>query len=162
MDAFTKKEYALAFKTAKDNNNIKQNKLDKLSLKIENLDNYESLKTGNNNLTSKQANNALKSAAININLKGEKEEELIGAIGKNLYEANDNLNIIAVDVDRQGIQIDKISDDVADTNKIVNRTDKRISGMNRRVWCHKFLLNIMIVVLFVANIIILVIKLVNK
>ena len=51
MDVFTKNEYSLAFKTARDNHNIKQNKIDKCSSKIDNLDNYESLKTGNNNLT---------------------------------------------------------------------------------------------------------------
>lgn len=162
MDSYSKKEFLFTFKSAKDNNHIKQNKIDKLYKKIEDIDNYEALKSGNNNLTSKQANNALKTAAININLKGEQEKDLIYSIGNNLYVANDNLNVIAVDVDKQGLQIDKISDDVGDTNKIINRTDKRISSMNRRIWCHKFLLNIMIVVLFIANIVILVLKLANK
>ena len=167
LDDFSKKEYSFTFKTAKDNTNIRQRNIEKQLSKLENTENYDKIKSGNyndsnNKMSRNQANNALKAAAIEVNLKGDKEEELIGAIGKNLYEANDNLNIVAVDVDRQGAQIDKIGDDNADINKIVKLTDKRISSMNRRVWCHKLLLNIMIIVLFMANLIILILKLVRK
>lgn len=158
-----KREYNMSFKPAKDNTNTRQRKIDNLKEKLDNMENMGRIKAGDTSgMTREQASKATKGAAIDLIVKGDQHEELIGQIGRNLYDANDNLNNVAIEVDKQGKQIDKIGDDVADTQKIVGRTDKRITGMNRRVWCHKFLLNVMIVILFMAIVAILVVKLVNK
>jgi len=114
------------------------------------------------NLTSKQVYEATKGAAIDLNMKSDMNQELIDNIGKNLYTANDNLKVVSVEVKRQDGQIDKITKDVADTGVIIGKTDKRISGMNRRTCMHKCLLHTLIILLILAIVVILIVKLTKK
>ena len=95
-------------------------------------------------------------------MKTDLHQDLIHDIGKNLYEANDNLGVITVEVKNQGDQIDRIHNNVGLTQNTIGRTDKRISSMNRRIYCHKLLLNILIVVLFLATLTVLIVKLTRK
>lgn len=163
LDAFTKKEYNIRFKAVKDDFNIREKNVNRLEERINNNETMNKLKSGETTgVTKAQAYNAQRDAVLDLNLKGELHDELIGQIGKNLYEANDNLNVITQEVDKQGRQIDKISDDVHDTRKVLVRTDKRITSMNRRVWCHKFLLNLMIIFLIIAIGVVTIVKLTNK
>lgn len=121
---------------------------------------YKKLKDGSyKGMTQNQVQDATRYGAIEVNKKADMNQDLINEIGKNLYQANDNLKTVSVEVKKQDVQIDKISKDVGDTNKIIKRTDKRITGMSRRSCCIKFLLWLLIILLVIANLITLIVKL---
>lgn len=163
MDQDSKRETTLKLKDIKEENQIKQNKVAKLEEKLNSLDNLQKIQTGNTQgMTKEQINKSTRDAAIDLNMRTDLHQELITNIGKNLYDARDNLNTVSVEVNKQDEQIDRIHENVGETQNVVGRTDKRITGMNRRVFCHKFLLNLLALILFSAIITVLIIKLTRK
>ena len=163
LDNSAKYEFNSDLKIKKEECSIKQRNVDKMKQNMESNENLNKLKAGDSQgLTKQQINEATKGAAIDLNMRTDMNQELIGEIGKNLYTANDNLKFVSVEVNKQGTQIDKISGDVADTGKIVGRTGKRIDSMNRRTCCHKCLLHVLIVLLAVSCVVVLIVKLTRK
>ena len=163
LDNSAKCEFNSDLKIKKEESSIKQRNVDKMKLNMESNENLNKIKTGDTQgLSRQQINEATKGAAIDLNMRTDMNQELIGEIGKNLYTANDNLKLVSVEVNKQGTQIDKISGDVADTGKIVGRTGKRIDSMNRRTCCHKCLLHVLIVLLAVSCVVVLIVKLTRK
>lgn len=163
MDLNQKRENQLKLKTYKENIDLKQRSILKLEENIGKWDNLNKIQTGNTGgMTNNQLKKGAYDAAVDLNMKTDLHQDLIHDIGKNLYEANDNLGVITVEVKNQGDQIDRIHNNVGLTQKTIGRTDKRISSMNRRIYCHKLLLNMLIVVLFLATLTVLIVKLTRK
>ena len=162
MDQGTKRDTLNKIKTIKDDQQIKNRKCNQLSEKTEQSRNLKKIQSGNiDGMSKEQISKSTKDAVLDLNMKTDMQQELLNDIGKNLSEANNNLNIVGTEVDRQGNQIDRIQDNVGETQKVVGRTDKRITGMNRRVYCHKLLLNFLAILLAIAIIITFFVKLVN-
>ena len=153
-------QYSSDIKIKKEEISIKKRNIEKMKVNMESNENLKRIKSGETQgLNKEQITEATKVAAIDLNMRTDMNQELIGEIGKNLYTANDNLKFVSVEVNKQGTQIDKISGDVADTGKIVGRTGKRIDSMNRRTCCHKFLLHVLIVLLAVSCFVVAIVKL---
>jgi len=85
--------------------------------------------------------------------------ELINEIGKDLNNANSNLTGIVKEVKAQGDTIVRIKDNVQDAGTSVKRADKNITIMQRRSYCQKLLLHVVVVMLFIANLTMLIYKL---
>ena len=162
MDPNTKRETLNKLKTIKEDQELKNRKHKQLIDKTEQSRNLKKIQSGNlDGMSREQISTSTKDAVLDLNMKTDMQQELLNNIGKNLSEANNNLNIVATEVDKQGNQIDRIQDNVGETQKVVGRTDKRITGMNRRVYCHKLLLNVLAVLLAVAVLITFLVKIVN-
>lgn len=160
MNPDSKRENTYKLKSAKDDLIIKTAKVQKLEEKLSGMDNLRKIQQGNTlGMSQEEITKSTRDAAIDLNLKTDLHQDLINEIGKNLYSARDNLNTITVEVNKQDEQIDRIHGNVGDTQKVLGRTDKRISSMNRRVYCHKLLLNLLSFVLFISILVLLIIKL---
>jgi capsule polysaccharide export protein KpsE/RkpR len=113
--------------------------------------------TKNNNFTNKDT----REAVLDLHKQTDMHQDLLSDIGKDLTTANTNLQTIAGELDGQGQQIKRIHGNVQDTNVTVKRTDKLTNKMQTRAYCMKFLLHILAILLFIANITVLILKLVK-
>lgn len=146
-------------KTIKDDCAIKQKSFNKLEEKFKDRENLNKLKSGKTDgLSHGDIYKSTRDGVIDLNMKTDLQQDLLDNIGNNLYSAQANLENATLEVKRQGGQIDKISGDVAETGQTVKRTDKTITSMTRRAYCHKLMLNMLSVLLFIAIIIVLITK----
>lgn len=86
------------------------------------------------------------------------QQELINAIGNDIKGTNENLQNVMTNLDGQGKQIDKITKDVVDTGATIHRTDKVITRMTTKAFCIKAGLHVLVVLLFLVNIALIVLK----
>lgn len=75
---------------------------------------------------------------------------MINDIAKDIRDANQNLNEVAVEVDKQGEQLLRIDGGLTEARAHVDNADKNISDMTRRTLCVKFLLHVVDVLLFIG------------
>ena len=162
MDPDSKREVQSKLRTCKDELERRKKEITKFEDRLTSEANLKKIQSGNTQgMSREQISQSTRDAAVDLNKKTDMQQDLINQIGTNLYTARDNMQVVTVEIDKQGEQIDRIHKNVGDTEKIVGRTDKRITGMNRRTYCHKVLLYLLMFVLFVAIIVMLIVKLIK-
>ncbi len=95
---------------------------------------------------------AERDAVMDFNSNVNYQQDLIKEIGKDLTSANSNLNGVVTEVKGQGQTIDRIQIGVKEAETSVKRADKNIVSMQRRVYCQKFLLHVLAILLFLGNV----------
>ena len=112
----------------------------------------------NSNAKGGEASKATRNAILDLHKKTDYQGDLIDDIGKDLIETNRNLDNINLEVKKQGEQIVRVHGQVLQTGASVKRADKTIGVMSRRNSCHKLLLHILAVLLFVSIVTVFIIK----
>ena len=79
---------------------------------------------------------------------------MIDDIAKNIKDANNNLDNMNVEAKKQREQIERVDDKVIQMDRTVKKTGDIFDGMEKRVFCRKFMLWLGIVILLLANIVI--------
>lgn len=106
-------------------------------------------------------NKGTRDAIIDIYAKTDEQGDIIKLIGDDIKVANNNMQTVLVDVKQQGDQIVKITGNVQDAGTSVKRTDKKITQMQRRNFLHKCLLHVLAIVLFIAIIVVFLVKIIK-
>ena len=83
----------------------------------------------------------------------DEHELIIDGIGNNIKDANTNLANMNVEAKKQRERIDNIGDKVVQMDQTVKKTGDVFDGVEKRVFCRKFMLWLGIVILTLANII---------
>jgi hypothetical protein len=86
------------------------------------------------------------------------QQELLNDIGKDLGTATGNLTNVVTEVKTQGETISRVKVNVQETGVSVKRADKNITVMSRRNYLQKCLLHVLAVTLFLANIAVIIFK----
>ena len=73
--------------------------------------------------------------------------DIIMGIKTDVIDANRNLQNVGVELNQQGEVIQRIKEGVDDATGGVKKSDKIINEMNRRNYCIKFLMHLVIVLL---------------
>lgn len=84
----------------------------------------------------------------------DEHELIIDDIAQNVKDANANIANMNVEVKNQGERIKNVDDKVIQMDQTVKKTEERFGGMEKRIFCRKFLLWLGIVILLLANIVI--------
>ena len=84
----------------------------------------------------------------------DEHEIMIDSIAQNVKDANANIANMNVEVKNQGERIKNVDDKVIQMDQTVKKTEERFGGMEKRIFCRKFLLWLGIVILLLANIVI--------
>lgn len=84
----------------------------------------------------------------------DEHELMIDDIAQNVKDANANIANMNVEVKNQGERIKNVDDKVIQMDQTVKKTEERFGGMEKRIFCRKFLLWLGIVILLLANIVI--------
>jgi len=98
---------------------------------------------------------------LDVNQKTDYQQDLLNDITKDIYTSHDNLQNITKEVKGQTETIHNIKKNVAETGVSVKRADKNINVMSRRNTCHKFVLHLLAVILFLGIVACLIFKLVK-
>ena len=88
--------------------------------------------------------------------------EIINGIGANVREANNNLTNINKELNNQGNSINNIQEKINNTENTTDKTGHIMSQIEKRAYYAKIAGIIAIIVLGIADIIILIVKLVKK
>lgn len=136
---------------------IKKKKIDKLEEKVTYMINNQKFKSGE--LKGQDLRNAERGAIKELHKETDEQGEIITEIGKDLAGANNDLREAAVEVKKQGDQIVHIHEGVHQADSAVKRTDQNINQMTKRAFCMKFLMIILVVVLFLLDVAFLIWKL---
>lgn len=100
-----------------------------------------------------------RNAIMDLHSKTDYHGDIINSIAQDIKDSHGNLITMNREVKSQGEQIARIHVNVQDTGTSVKRADKNITIMQRRAVCQKLLLHILAVVLFLAIIIVFILKL---
>ena len=84
----------------------------------------------------------------------DEHELIIDDIAQNVKDANANIANMNVEVKNQGERIKNVDDKIIQMDQTVKKTEERFGGMEKRIFCRKFLLWLGIVILLLANIVI--------
>jgi hypothetical protein len=113
------------------------------------------------NVSKSEAKKLEREAIVEFDKKVDYQGELVNEIGKDLNNAHNNLTGIVKEVKAQGDTIVRIKENVQEAGTSVKRADKNITIMQRRSYCQKLLLHIVAVMLFIANLIMIIYKISN-
>ena len=141
-------EYNSKLKVFISEYDIKKQNFNKLQESYQKEDRLNKLKTGQ--LSRGERVQAERDYAVELHKETDIQGDIINDIGKDIRGANENLGEIAVAVDEQGKQIDRIHGKVLADQGIVKGTDKRTKSMVNRATCTKALLWITNIIIFLA------------
>jgi hypothetical protein len=111
-------------------------------------------------MKSSEINKGTRDAIIDLHAHTDQQGDLIREISKDIKVSVDNMQTVLIDVKQQGDTIVKISNNVNDGIQTVKRTDKKITRMQNRAFLHKCLLHVLAVVLFLAIVVVVILKLI--
>lgn len=124
------------------------NEIDQVYTKKNNID-----KLNQGELKGVQKQQATRDYIIDIHKETDIQGDIVKDIHKDIRDANGNLQEIGTEVDNQGQTIIRIKEGVDTASGSVKKADKGINEMNRRNFCMKFLMHLVIVLLTVGNLI---------
>lgn len=133
------------------------NKLDEQQTRKENLAKFTS-----GQLYGQDAKMAERDMIFDLHKDTDYQGDIINEIGNDIKETNSNLKEAGVAVKQQGEEIERIHVGVNEATGTVKKTDLRMNEMNRRTYCSKVLLNILVLLLFIIDVGFLVYKLMKK
>ena len=154
------KSYSSQLKSQQNELKIKQKTFDQIKSKFERNNNIDKYKRGE--LSGTDARKAERNIIQNLHAETDVQGEMINDIAKDIRDANQNLNDVAVEVDKQGEQLLRIDGGLTEARAHVDNADKNISDMNRRIFCIKFLLHVVDILLFIGIIVVAIIWLKPK
>jgi len=116
----------------------------------------------NSNLTSAEINRTSRDAILDLHKQTDYQDELLKEIKNDVVYTKTNLKVMVVEVKQQGETLNRVQNNLQETNTVIKRTDKNITQMQRREFWHKLLLHILAFLLFVAIIVAVIYKLTRK
>jgi methyl-accepting chemotaxis protein len=119
------------------------------------------LGSGQGIVSRSELDNSERDAVLDFDKNVNYQKDLLIEIGKDINNASSNLKTIVTEVKSQGDTINRIVVNTKDAEISVKRTDKNINLMQRRMYCQKFLLHLLAFLLFIANIIVLIYKIIK-
>ena len=114
------------------------------------------------NLTGAEINKTSRDAILDLHKHTDYQQELLHGIKGDLVDTRTNLKGMVVEVKTQGETLNRVQNNLQETNTVIKRTDKNITQMQRREFCHKLLLHILAFLLFLSIIVAIVYKLTRK
>ncbi len=114
------------------------------------------------NLTTSEINKTNREAILDLHKNTDYQQELLHGIKSDMIDTRTNLKGMVVEVKQQGETLNRVQNNLQETNTVIKRTDKNITQMQRREFCHKLLLHILAVLLFISIIIAIIYKLTRK
>lgn len=139
---------------------IKKTRFNKLSDNYQKEERLNKLKSGQ--LKGGERVQAERDYAVELHKETDIQGDIISDIGKDIRGANENLGEIAIAVDEQGKQIDRIHGKVLSGQAVVKSTDNRTKAMINRAICLKALLWITNIIIFLAVVVVIIIKAKNQ
>ena len=85
----------------------------------------------------------------------DEHELMIDSISDNVKGINNNLDNMNVEAKKQREQIERVDDKVVQMDQTIKKTEQTFGGMEKRIFCRKFMLWLGIVLLTLANIVLL-------
>jgi len=114
------------------------------------------------NLTSGEINKTNREAILDLHKSTDYQQELLHGIKSDMVDTRTNLKGIVVEVKQQGETLNRVQNNLQETNTVIKRTDKNITQMQKREFCHKLLLHILAFLLFISIIAAVIFKLTRK
>jgi hypothetical protein len=114
------------------------------------------------NLTAGEINKTNREAILDLHKNTDYQQELLHGIKSDMVDTRTNLKGIVVEVKQQGETLNRVKNNLQETNTVIKRTDKNITQMQKREFCHKLLLHILALLLFVSIIVAIIYKLTRK
>lgn len=109
-----------------------------------------------------EALKAEREMAVDLHKETDLQGDIINDIGKDIRGANDNLGQIAIAVDEQGKQINRIHGTVLEGQQTVKQTDRNAQRMIKRAKCTKVILWLVNVLIFLIDIALIILKAYNQ
>ncbi len=116
----------------------------------------------NTTLTKSQINQTNREAILDLHKQTDYQQELLHGIKNDVVDTRSNLKGMVVEVKQQGETLNRVQNNLLETNTVIKRTDKTMTQMQRREFCHKLLLHILAVLLFLSIILAVIYKLTRK
>lgn len=114
------------------------------------------------NLTAGEIKKTNREAILDLHKNTDYQQELLHGIKSDMVDTRTNLKGMVVEVKQQGETLNRVKVNLQETNTVIKRTDKNITQMQRREFCHKLLLHILALLLFVSIIVAVIYKLTRK
>ena len=148
----TQKPLMDKFNEYKNDFEIIRNKYNKKKDEVMSAHNKELLMQGK--LHGVEKKKAARDMALDQMKNIDEHELMIDDIAQNVKDANANIANMNVEVKNQGERLKNVDDKVIQMDQTVKKTEERFGGMEKRIFCRKFLLWLGIVILLLANIVI--------
>lgn len=151
-------------KTLKSDFDLRYNQINRMEEKLihnRNLSNLTSNGT-NTNLSVQEINKTCRDGINELHKKTDYQKELLDGIKNDVLDTRTNLKVMVVDVKKQGETLERVQGNLQETNTVIKRTDKHITEMQRREFCHKLLLHLLAVLLFLSLIVAIIYKVTKK
>lgn len=148
----TQKPLMDKFNEYKNDFEILKNKYNKKRDEVMSAHNQELLMQGK--LHGVEKKKAARDMALDQMKNIDEHELMIDDIAQNVKDANANIANMNVEVKNQGERLKNVDDKVIQMDQTVKKTEERFGGMEKRIFCRKFLLWLGIVILLLANIVI--------
>jgi len=116
----------------------------------------------NTSLSKNQINQTSREAILDLHKQTDYQQELLHGIKNDMVDTRTNLKGMVVEVKQQGETLNRVQNNLLDTNNVIKRTDKTMTQMQRREFCHKLLLHILAILLFISIIVAIIYKLNRK
>jgi len=113
-------------------------------------------------LTKREINATTRDAILDLHKETDFQQELLGGIKNDLLDTRTNMKGMVVEVKKQGETLNRVENNLQETNTVIKRTDKNITRMQRREFIHKLLMYILNILLFIAIIITIIYKITKK
>ena len=134
---------------ARKDYDLKRKKVNEIDQQYTKKSNIDKLKQGE--LTGVQKQHATRDYIVDIHKETDIQGDIVKDIHRDIRDANGNLQEIGAEVENQGQTIVRIKEGVDVATGSVQKADKGINEMNRRNWCMKFLMHLVIVLLTIGN-----------
>jgi hypothetical protein len=140
--------------------NTSINRMEEKLIQNKNMNNLISGDKGN--LSKREINVTTRDAILDLHKQTDFQQDLLGEIKNDLLDTRANMKGMVVEVKKQGETLDRVQNNLLETNTVIKRTDKNITLMQRREIIHKFLMYILNILLFISIIIAIIYKLTKK
>jgi hypothetical protein len=148
----------------KSDYDLRNTAINRIEEKLNHNKNLNDLMTNGSksNLTTSEINKTNREAILDLHKNTDYQQELLHGIKSDMIDTRTNLKGMVVEVKQQGETLNRVQNNLQETNTVIKRTDKNITQMQRREFCHKLLLHILAVLLFISIIIAIIYKLTRK
>lgn len=116
----------------------------------------------NANLTATEINKTNREAILDLHKNTDYQQELLYGIKNDMVDTRTNLKGMVVEVKQQGETLNRVQGNLQETNTVIKRTDKNITQMQKREFCHKLLLHALAFLLLISIIVAIIYKLTRK
>jgi putative cell wall-binding protein len=116
------------------------------------------LNGSHSNLRKEQITQSSREEILELHNKTDYHQELLHDIKHDVIDTRTNLKGMAFQVKQDTETLNRVQNCLQDSGRIVKRTDKNITQMHRREFCHKLLLHTLALLFFISIVISIVYK----